>query len=171
MPRCPVCRVNLERIEYENLPIWGCPDCGGHSLSKSRLEGIKRSTATPPEALGDEAREYRTSTGERLRCPDCLGTMRKEIVKGKLVVEIDRCESCEHVWLDAGELAMLQLAHEASEQGRESAELRRRLDDLHADPDRRERFEKNVANLPKSTGTALGDIVGEIFGEDDEFRW
>lgn len=166
MPRCPVCDVDLERVEYEGFQIWSCPDCDGHSLSQFRLEGIKRSIAASPEQLGDEAKSYRGSTGERLRCPGCRARMRKELVKGRIVVEVDRCEFCEELWLDAGELAMLQLAYEAGEKGSEAAEFRRRVAELDACPERRERFEQNVANLPQSTGNVLGDALGVLFDEE-----
>lgn len=44
------------------------------------------------------------------RCPDCLQTMEKYGYMGMRAVQIDRCEKCGVVWLDADELQNMVLA-------------------------------------------------------------
>jgi hypothetical protein len=73
---------------------------------------------------------------------------------------IDECANCGLIWLDGGELASLQLAYEASEQGREARELRRRMEEMP--PQRRAEFERALAELPDPPNPVLLGILDAI---------
>ena len=45
-----------------------------------------------------------------MRCPRCGGTLHEVAHHG---VNVDRCVDCKGVWLDAGDLAILEHAHES----------------------------------------------------------
>jgi uncharacterized protein len=48
--------------------------------------------------------QARTTEASRLRCPKCAGTLVETTIED---VTIDRCDTCQGVWLDAGELETL----------------------------------------------------------------
>ncbi|MGB8510660.1 MAG: zf-TFIIB domain-containing protein [Pyrinomonadaceae bacterium] len=55
------------------------------------------------EALHDEARE-RGEAASTMACPRCDGMLHEETYDD---VHIDRCNSCNGIWLDAGELEQI----------------------------------------------------------------
>jgi len=111
MKSCPNCSVNLGRTVYEGVAVEVCPSCGGHLVSQARLTGIQRNPATPAEQLKAEAESFVGSTAHPVTCPACSRAMKKERTKQPVLIEFDVCPSCQAVWLDPGELAMLQLAY------------------------------------------------------------
>ena len=48
--------------------------------------------------------QARTEEASGLKCPKCEGTLRPVIVEE---VTIDRCDTCQGIWLDEGELESL----------------------------------------------------------------
>jgi len=175
---CPACATTpLTRTRYEQLPVFACESCGGHLVSATRLEFIERRTDNPPEQLESEATVFNpsaldpgesTSASPPVSCPSCKTPMRREVrarssdVDSGLAieVEIDHCEGCSDVWLDPGELAMLQLLYEASPKGQNQKISQERYSQLQSDPERRARFERNFEKLPKGTASLL-DAFGE----------
>lgn len=59
---------------------------------------------------------------------------------------IDRCTKCELMWLDAGELAKLQIIHEYSVKGREQQAFRERLENMT--PEEKKELDDRIASLP-----------------------
>jgi uncharacterized protein len=57
----------------------------------------------------DLARSKMERASHFMRCPRC-GANLKEVEHHQ--VKVDRCSECKGVWLDAGELEMLEHAHE-----------------------------------------------------------
>jgi Zn-finger nucleic acid-binding protein len=164
MKTCPACSGELVRTTYEKLPVFYCTGCAGHMVSSARLESIQRRTDTSQQALEEEAKgvQIQDERSERgaISCPKCAVPMLRETRSGGLEVEIDRCGNCDVVWLDPGEIAMLQLAYEASPKFKNAEAIRQRYDELQADPERLARFEHNVERLPSGSSSLLG-----AFGE------
>ncbi len=120
--RCPRCLIDLSQGEDEGVLCATCPDCGGTWISSKALERlVERATA----ATGDSAEAARgeeslaalsatvsaANTGGELRCAECHAVMTKERFHPMIPVQIDRCERCDYVWLDAGEKALLVRLH------------------------------------------------------------
>jgi Zn-finger nucleic acid-binding protein len=59
-------------------------------------------------------RQAREAAGKSLQCPKCDGAL-AEVTLGN--VAIDRCNKCNGVWLDAGELELLIDREEREEKG------------------------------------------------------
>jgi Zn-finger nucleic acid-binding protein len=59
--------------------------------------------------------QARVAAAAALRCPKCEGTLEGVMFEG---VEIDACEKCGGVWLDANELAALTKSEEGGWFGR-----------------------------------------------------
>ena len=64
------------------------------------------------EAIREEAREHGAEAAT-MGCPRCTGKLHSEVYDE---VNIDRCDTCGGVWLDAGELE--QIVGEESDSGR-----------------------------------------------------
>ena len=52
----------------------------------------------------DAERQAREAEQARLQCPKCTGSLVETAVED---VKIDRCNNCQGIWLDAGELEIL----------------------------------------------------------------
>lgn len=163
MRTCPVCDMELAPVDYEGFRVMKCGGCKGHLVSLSRCESIKRVDRKSRQELQAEvAGEFTRSSTQRLKCPQCHLPMRKRRIDlPVLELQADECESCALVWLDGGELALLQLGYEARSQFIDAQEMKRRMQELEASPERKARFEENLARLPESR-PADGDILGDF---------
>ena len=125
---CPSCKLKLQRIQYEGLNIRQCGECRGHLVTFSRLKSIQARRRNSENDLLDEVVEEGVDTLDKLRCPTCLRRMEKRTKRmGTLQFLIDQCRDCEHLWLDKGELAKLQVIYQYSEKGEEAERFRQRL--------------------------------------------
>jgi len=153
MKTCPLCSIYLKPETYEGFRIFRCSQCNGHLLDLTRFESIKRIPEKPLPELESEAREeFKGDTAGPIRCPRCHLTMHKKpfTVPG-FDLHVDVCRSCSLVWLDGGELAMAQLAHQGTPAFRHSQDMKRRASELEADPKRKALFKEAVSKLPDST--------------------
>ena len=153
MRNCPVCSKELEAVECEGFRVMQCPGCKGRLLETGRLEGIQRSGRTPAEKLKSEASaDFKGSTTRALRCPKCHVPMDKVAIDVPVLkLEMDVCGQCSLVWLDGGELALAQLANRARSKFVNTEEMKRRLRELEASPERKAQFEENLARLPSES--------------------
>ena len=158
---CPLCKIDLVRWSYEGLNINQCGSCRGVLVVEGRLGGIQAKRERSRAQLETELGETRgRDTRKIVHCPECSSAMEKRIVKRPHSFAIDCCDDCGLVWLDGGELAALQLAYEASGRGRESRELKRRMDEMS--PERRTEFEQNIAKLPDPPNPVIEGILDAI---------
>jgi Zn-finger nucleic acid-binding protein len=67
-----------------------------------------------------------------------------DLVVPYLTLQMDVCERCELIWLDGGELALLQILYEASDWHKDSKRLQRRTLELAVSPERLMRLEKAI---------------------------
>lgn len=151
MRTCPVCNVELQFVDYEGFRVRQCCLCRGHLVPLLRFKSIKRVDRKSPDELKSEAKsEFRKSSIETLKCPKCHLALEKRRVDLPFVeLHTDVCEGCEVVWLDGGELALLQLGYQASSKFIDAQEFKRRMAELEASPARKARFEENLGKLPR----------------------
>ncbi|HRT05170.1 MAG TPA: zf-TFIIB domain-containing protein [Kiritimatiellia bacterium] len=160
---CPICAAPLEQETYEGFPIWRCPECHGTLLDFSRYEAIQSIPDTSLAELEAEAQAgFQGDNPNRIRCPRCRGVMDKRPLRvpGFENLHLDFCRGCDFVWLDGGELALAQLAYQATPAFREKQEMKRRAAERDADPGRKAAFDEALAKLPDPPG-----ILSETFRE------
>ncbi len=112
MPRCPVCRTQMDRIRYERVPVHNCGSCGGHWVEKPRLDLIlARREVQMPEPVKQKMMEIaeESNTTQKLICLTCAKEMVKEQFKHWAEIQLDRCPKCNGIWLDRGELEKCQI--------------------------------------------------------------
>ena len=140
MTLCPRCRVPMVEVEEAQVACASCPQCQGTWISGTALERRTRQEITPEAPhmavapLADLADTVSHSNcAAPLACPLCKQVMAKGRFHPQIPVQIDRCERCVYLWLDAGEMGLLvRLYRELVENQRvENPEQRDRLDRLH----------------------------------------
>jgi Zn-finger nucleic acid-binding protein len=115
MPQCPLCHVSMVPVEESGVTAASCPNCRGTWISgkalerRARMEGWAIPGTVPNfPALPDLADTVtHSNTTAPLTCPDCRQVMTKDRFHPMIPVQIDRCDACGYIWLDAGELDLL----------------------------------------------------------------
>lgn len=147
---CPVCKSELTAAKYENVPVKVCGTCEGHLVRVTRLGAIKtRREKTDDDFLLELSTPHGTDSKDPIFCPSCSRRMtkRRQVI-GVQRFYIDECKKCDYVWLDAGELAKIQLHYEESEQGKEMLRFHDRLADMS--PQERAELDERIAKLPNA---------------------
>ena len=161
MRLCPCCYVPLERVRYESLPVFQCPVCEGYLVTESRLEAIRRRGEYDTEELERQAASHvEVERDGRLPCAQCFSLMDREEVRGAVVMDV--CRGCGVVWLDTGEIAVVQLLHESTDNYRSQKQLRDAYSELVADPERCRRFEERLAKMPDGSCSLIEPVVEEL---------
>lgn len=112
MPRCPICRTQVDLIRYEGLPVHNCGTCGGYWITPARFSAILRKReVTMPDAVQARmiALADASNSTEKLWCWTCGREMVKEAFKHWSDIQLDRCTKCGGIWLDRGELEKCQI--------------------------------------------------------------
>lgn len=101
---CPDCQTKLTVSFYEGAHIHFCIQCHGSLVGASELRTILE--RHEEEVSRDGGIPDRGQASEPRTCPGCATTMVHEQFMD--AVTIDRCASCERVWLDPHELEDIQ---------------------------------------------------------------
>jgi Zn-finger nucleic acid-binding protein len=107
--KCPVCSVPTYVVEYNEIELDLCPDCGGIWFDAGELELLlsqNESSTLVPDAVSTEAvRE----------CPLCRQDMEKMNIGPAGGVHIDTCSRGCGLWFDNNELQ--ELTRDLAESG------------------------------------------------------
>jgi Zn-finger nucleic acid-binding protein len=161
--KCPNCSSDLNRSQYEGLPVFSCADCSGYLVSTRRVTHINRRRIHSADELTEEAiTDVREDREHSLRCPRCMRQMDKELCDQAKSFHIDKCVDCELVWFDAGELARSQLAYESTERAQETRQFQERH--LQMTSDERKEFEHNLASLPEGEASLESEFGQGLIG-------
>jgi len=127
--RCPHCQTSPDRclhlrpIQYDDVEIDACLDCGGLWFEKKELDKVI--TAHEPSFAGNEPimETLGSLIGETQKiCPACDSTLTEYDIAEKTDLRIDVCENCHGMWLERGEL---EHAKALSELGSQLEEITR----------------------------------------------
>jgi heat shock protein HtpX len=125
---CPKCRQSLTKIEYEGTQVSRCHFCGGTLIEEQNLfrifareekqfsEQLKKKAEElllqwriNPFHKGMKLSELVSTTFPAYRCPKCLTEMLRAPYTLQYFIVVDRCYSCNLIWLDKEELELLQI--------------------------------------------------------------
>jgi hypothetical protein len=100
---CPIDKEPLAVLEYEDVEVDFCFECGGVWLDAGELELLLGPSA---HALAELRGGDRKAVGkeEHRRCPLCEVKMEKVVTRGGEPVVYDRCPRGHGLWFDHGEL-------------------------------------------------------------------
>jgi Zn-finger nucleic acid-binding protein len=107
---CPDCKSELQTFDLKGIKIQECPTCKGKwfkrdqlRLAKDRQDDHLRWLDFDP--FGKDADKLGVSSEGKM-CPECAKTMRSLKYQQSKII-IDKCQFCEGIWLDHGELARI----------------------------------------------------------------
>lgn len=153
---CPRCRGDLTTRQVGQVEIDVCEACGGHWYDAGELERI-RQLAPPerPRGLPDpKPPRWVDGAAEDVQCPRCRETLAAERYAYSSDLVIDRCQACQGVWIDAGELEKMDALVDEWSRDLEK--------DAAAWKDRLGEVEKTFGRKLEATerSTRLGALVG-----------
>lgn len=107
---CPRCKIALQPLKIDSVPIRECERCGGFWSDAKTFEDICASRERQAAMLGF-IRSYvfadaRPSTISYVPCPDCGQLMNRSNYARSSGVIVDLCRD-HGVWFDAGELSRI----------------------------------------------------------------
>jgi Zn-finger nucleic acid-binding protein len=106
---CPVCRSALETALLEGEDVGYCRQCRGFLSATDafgRVVAKRRALHGPHEQITEPFDPEELN--RVVRCPGCEGRMETHPYFGGGNAVVDTCESCHWIWLDAGELAIIE---------------------------------------------------------------
>jgi Zn-finger nucleic acid-binding protein len=106
---CPVCSVPMGKAQIEGEEIRYCEKCRGFLATNDtfgRIVNKRRALHGPNEQITEPFDPAELK--RQLRCPSCGGRMEAHPYFGGGNTVVDTCECCHMIWLDAGELAIIE---------------------------------------------------------------
>ena len=98
--KCPRCNIDMKVLNVKDVEIDACPSCAGIWFDQSELDKIIGAEQISPESLMFTA----PHVTKVLNCPECNTKMKCSTLED---LTFDYCETCNGIWLDAGELTEL----------------------------------------------------------------
>jgi Zn-finger nucleic acid-binding protein len=105
---CPVCRSALQDGRVEGEAVQFCSSCRGFLATNPAFCGVvhKRRSKRP---RGESPNSFEpTELKRKLDCPNCRKRMDTHPYYGGGRVVVDTCPRCTLIWLDAGELTVIE---------------------------------------------------------------
>ena len=134
-PACPACRAPLAAARLDERPVHVCQTCRGVLMPRGTFADVintRRAWASSPVAA---PRPLDWTELERaVTCPRCRTRMSTHPYLGPGAIVIDTCETCECVWLDAGELKRVVDAPGRDRGARDMPQARLDPAPIHTDP-------------------------------------
>jgi uncharacterized protein len=107
---CPVCKSDMIVVEYKNIELDHCLNCGGVWFDAGELALMTQLLKVPGNGLCLEEiikLPEAASSEKRHHCPICGHRMKKTIICKEPEIIIDVCDRGDGLWFDGGELAQL----------------------------------------------------------------
>ncbi len=103
--QCPRCKSDLIVVEFDDIELDSCPECGGLWFDRGEMELLAAKCGCVVDVLS--ARSGAHVEEARVKCPTCRRTMEKRLFGTGEPVIGDVCLICGGLWLDAGELLLV----------------------------------------------------------------
>ena len=115
---CPVCKIDMFVLEFEQVEIDFCLECRGVWLDSGELELVGEKAGILQEDLLtalETAPPDAEQRGAKRKCPVCRARLEKVTAALAPPLELDRCPRGHGLWFDQGELSAVVRAAEADE--------------------------------------------------------
>lgn len=116
---CPRCEGALQRIRRRDLALDVCRRCGGVWFDRAELDGLRHQhprAFTYLDHAFTPRGEPRVVVRGALICPLCAEALVPFSFPHAPQVELDGCPACGGIWVDRGELTLLEAAARTGEQ-------------------------------------------------------
>ncbi|MEN9575575.1 MAG: hypothetical protein RL514_3430 [Verrucomicrobiota bacterium] len=108
--KCPIDNAPLREVERGGFKLASCAHCTGLWLTRDTLKQAFASRHAP-EKLDEAATQpplLKPGSARARLCPGCHSQLAVRWLHG---IEIDVCQKCQGIWLDAGELRQIIANH------------------------------------------------------------
>lgn len=103
---CPHCAIKLQPTKYGDKVAWTCAACSGASFNLAVLRD-----EIDHAVVAQFWQQARSAALAAARCPSCRRAMRLIAHRAaRASLDADICVPCQLVWLDGGELEVIQQA-------------------------------------------------------------
>jgi Zn-finger nucleic acid-binding protein len=150
---CPNCSHNLKPAQYEHLPYHYCTQCEGIWVNTKMLKHLAARIAADTNIKSSKPVPLLHKTvatvpqDDRIRlCPQCTAGMKIINYAYDSNVIIDRCDACDGIWLDEGEIIKLAQFHQVDEN---TIRAGRALMDIHKLPEKTAKQAEYIADVLK----------------------
>lgn len=109
--KCPHDDTTLREVETGGFRVAGCPQCSGIWLTRDTLKQAIAARHPADDLDPQPPPSARPASTRRRLCPGCRCQLAPRWLHG---IEIDVCEKCHGLWLDAGELRQIIVNHRRS---------------------------------------------------------
>ena len=109
---CPICTHPLTAGRLEGQPVEYCANCHGMLMRQgvfSRVIEMKRSNYRGEKVTSRQPLN-RQELQREIRCPGCQNPFSTHPYYGPGRVVVDTCPHCCLIWLDAGEMSIIEKA-------------------------------------------------------------
>lgn len=104
MINCPKCNSKLKTINYENVEVDRCPNCGGIWFDATEAEELKHIKGSEKlDAINPAVGYQYKRMIKQINCPRCHAKMHKILDIDQYSIWYEQCTKCGGIWLDAGE--------------------------------------------------------------------
>jgi Zn-finger nucleic acid-binding protein len=104
-PACPACSKPLAAARLDEQPVHVCQTCRGVLMPRATFaDVVSRRRAWASSPVGVPRPLDRRELERAVTCPRCGTHMATHPYLGPGAIVIDTCETCDYLWLDAGEL-------------------------------------------------------------------
>jgi Zn-finger nucleic acid-binding protein len=117
MYQCPRCTAELVTVDYEGVEIETCPACQGEWLDADELRQVvqRAEGRFDPQEIAElnaarvEMFRMKPTDTHRMLCPKCPGVKLSAFnYAATSGIILDKCPECGGIWLDHGEIEMVQ---------------------------------------------------------------
>ncbi|MEW6075626.1 MAG: zf-TFIIB domain-containing protein [Candidatus Omnitrophota bacterium] len=167
--QCPRCNEQLKEMFYEGVTIDTCEKCEGEWLDSGEIIAINKvrektfSDAEKNKAKGaQKAGKPATHSQGPLQCPHCKVPMASSNYSYSTGIIIDRCPSCNGLWLDKDELEHIQVVIE--EWDKKTPELQKKFQPILAKikDDYRRKNEAQLDELAAGSIPVMNSVIKAV---------
>lgn len=156
--KCPRCQDDLHEHAIGGITIDICASCGGHWYDAGELETVRsQGPDQRPPGLPSVIPRWVDAPGKASQCPRCQLPLASQRYAYSSDLVLDRCTTCDGVWIDSGELERMDrlIAEWSQDVGKDAATWSAGLKEIEA------KFGKKLDDQRRST--RLGAVVGFFF--------
>lgn len=109
---CPRTGTPLTQVRVGGIEVDISEACGGVFFDQREIEAFKSKNEARGSALARHLQQFandKLDLNQRIKCPKCTDVVMMRRYESPLhLIEIDECPQCAGIWLDTGELSLLQ---------------------------------------------------------------
>lgn len=106
--KCPKCKANMEKVEYQSIEVDRCLNCHGLWFELMELESLVALDGSEVIDDGHAEAGEQFNAVDRIVCPACITPMVRMVDKNQPHIWFEKCSDCSGSFLDAGEFRDLK---------------------------------------------------------------